>query len=504
MEKKKNILFIISDDHASNAISLYGSRLSGVMQTQNIDRIGKEGTWLTGCFCTNAVCTPSRASILTGQYSHTNGVRTLFDSLPRGSVTFPKLLKEAGYLTAVIGKWHLHSRPEFFDHYDVLGYPWQQGKYFDPEFMDENADWDAVLSEDVNCRQYHGETVKGYVTDIITDKSIEWLENRDKEKPFLLLCHHKAPHDEFEYHPRYEHLLDDVEIPLPESMFEDKSRRCEGSRGYGITISEANQRRNMVKTMTRTDYPTGALKVDGLNEEERTYAAYQKYLKDYLRTVKGIDDNVSRLLDRLEKEGIYEDTIIVYTSDQGMLLGEHDYSDKRWIFEESMQMPLLIRVPGEADCGRRIDTLVSNLDFAPTLLDYADAAIPESIQGRSIRRLLYSKETPSDWREEIYYRYWLHMTHCDTPAHYGIRTRDYKLVFYYGMALDAPGALPEQTPPGWELYDLRKDPFEMNNVYNHPEYRSVVQKLKERLKLLKEEAGDPDEKYTKVKEISGL
>ena len=213
----------MSDDHASNAISLYGSRLSGVMQTPNIDRIGKEGTWLTGCFCTNAVCTPSRASILTGQYCHTNGVRTLFDSLPRGSVTFPKLLKEAGYQAAVIGKWHLHSRPEFFDHYDVLGFPWQQGKYFDPEFMDANADWDTALSADVNDRQYHGETVKGYVTDIITDKSIEWLENRDKEKPFLLLCHHKAPHDEFEYHPRYEHLLDDVEIPLPESMFEDKS-----------------------------------------------------------------------------------------------------------------------------------------------------------------------------------------------------------------------------------------------------------------------------------------
>ncbi len=505
---KKNILFIMSDDHAANAISLYGSRLARVMKTPYIDSIGREGAWMENCFCTNAVCTPSRASILTGQHSHVNGVRTLFDSLDESAVTFPQLLRENGYQTAVIGKWHLHSRPRHFDHFDVLGYPWQQGLYFDPEFLDESCDWESALGPDVAFRTYHGKMEKGYVTDIITDKCIEWLTMRDPQKPFLLLCHHKAPHDEFEYHPRYEHLLDGVEIPMPESMFEDKSLRCDGSKDFGITISETNRRRNMVETMMREDYPTGPLKVDGLDEEERTKAAYQKFLKDYLRTVKGIDDNVGRLLDWLKQNGLYEETIIVYTSDQGMLLGEHDYSDKRWIFEESMQMPFLIRVPGEVEGNGAKKCLASNLDFAPTLLDYAQVDVPEGMQGKSFRKLLCQngdiRTKEEICREEVYYRYWLHMTHCDTPAHYGIRTRDFKLVFYYGLALDAKGALPDPTPSGWELYDLQKDPYEMHNVYNDPAYSETADELKRRLKRMKEECMDPDDNYPEVKALSGL
>lgn len=494
----KNILFIMSDDHAANAVSLYGSRLAEVMKTPHIDRIGQEGAWLSNCYCTNAICTPSRATILTGQYSHTNGVRTLYDSLAEGTLTFPKLFSEAGYETAVIGKWHLHSRPEYFDHFDVLGYPWQQGLYFDPQFMDETADFEKDLKEDVACRTYFGKEVCGYVSDIITDKAIAWLSGRDKERPFLLLCHHKAPHDEFEYHPRYAHLLDDVVIPEPDSMYEDKRMRCEGSRDYGITISEKNRRRNMVETMQRPDYPTGSLQTEGLDAAGRQKAAYQKFLKDYLRTVKGVDDNVGRLLDWLKQEGLYEDTIIIYTSDQGMLLGEHDYSDKRWIFEESMQMPFLIRVPGEVTGGKRIDELVSNLDFAPTLLDYAGIPVPASMQGRSFRQVLCNRK-PADWQKDIYYRYWLHMTHCDTPAHYGLRTQDYKLIFYYGLPLDANGSLPDPTPCGWELYDLKKDPFEMHNVYGDTAYADVVQSLKRRLAEAKREAQDEDSKYPELR-----
>ena len=499
--KPKNVLFIMSDDHAANAVSLYGSRISEVMETPNIDGIGKDGAWLENCCCTNAVCTPSRATILTGQYSHANGVKTLFDSLPDTAVTFPELFAKAGYETAVIGKWHLHSRPQGFCHFDVLGYPWQQGKYFDPQFLDENADWEGALKPGVAERTYFGKEVPGYVTDIIADKAIRWLDERDRTKPFLLLCHHKAPHDEFEYHPRYGHLLDGVTIPEPESLYEDKSERSPGSAGFGITISEANKRRNMVETMSRPDYPTGPLLTEGLDEEERMRAAYQKYLKDYLRTVKGLDDSVGRLIARLKREGIYDDTIIVYTSDQGMLLGEHDYSDKRWIFEESMRMPFLIRVPGEVTGGRKVEELVSNVDFAPTLLDLAGIPVPAHMQGRSFRPLLSGK-TPEGWQEEIYYRYWLHMTHCDTPAHYGLRTADKKLVFYYGLPLDASGALPDPTPQGWELYDLKKDPFEMHNVYGRPEYAETQREMKKRLFRIKREIGDDDARYGELDKIA--
>lgn len=501
MGKQPNILFIMSDDHAANAISYYGSRLSGFMETPNIDSIAKEGAALRNCYCTNAVCTPSRASILTGQYTHTNGVRTLYDSLSDSAVTFPALMREKGYTTAVIGKWHLHSKPRGFDHYDILGYPWQQGKYFDPQFLDESYDWNMELGRDVASREYYGKEEKGYVTDIITEKAIGWLASRDQEKPFLLLCHHKAPHDEFEYHPRYEHLFDGVDIDEPESMYEDKSKRCAGSEKFGITISEANERRNMVKTMTQSDYPTGSLDVTGLDSTQRMKSAYQKFIKDYLRTVKGIDDNVGRLLDYLKVSGLYEDTIIIYTSDQGMLLGEHDYSDKRWIFDESMQMPFFIRVPGEVTSGGMMDELVSNVDFAPTILDYAGISKPDCMQGYSFRKLLKGEKNP-DWQKEIYYRYWLHMTHCDTPAHYGIRTRDYKLVFYYGLPLDAKGALPEATPQGWELYDLKKDPCEMNNVYGKKGYDEITKYLRKRLYELKEELNDSDSRYAEMKHLS--
>lgn len=492
LQKKPNILFIMADDHAANAISAYGSRLAKVFQTPNIDRIGREGAILNNCHCTNALCTPSRATILTGQYCHTIGVKTLNDPLDTDRNTFPQMMKNGGYETAVIGKWHVHTEPQGFNYYDVLS---GQGLYFDPFFLDQNTDWSTIPPNDFNARQ--GKEHKGYVTDIVTDKCLDWLKNRDKDKPFLLMCHHKAPHDNFEYHPRYEHLFDGIEIPEPDSLWEDKSHRSIGTQEYGTTVSEKNKNRNAVKSMSSENYPTGPLDLTGLDEVGRTKAAYQKYLKDYLRVVKGIDDSVGTLLDYLDQEKLTDNTIIIYTSDQGMFLGEHDYIDKRWIFEEALQMPFVIRYPEEIKAGTEIDDIITNVDFAPSLLDYVGLDKTDEMQGHSFREVIKGN-TPKDWENRLYYRYWMHMAHHDNPAHYGIRTKHYKLIFFYGLPLDATGALPNSTPASWELYDLEKDPFELKNVYNDPAYTHIIEALKEQLYHMKRELGDEDTGYPEL------
>lgn len=500
--QQPNILYIMADDHCANAISIYGSRLASVFQTPHLDRIGKEGAVLHKCFCTNAICTPSRATILTGLYSHKNGVKTLNDRLDPTFNTYPRIMRSGGYQTAVVGKWHVHSEPQGFNYYDVLP---GQGRYFDPYFLDQESVWRKVNGSKEEQPDWSkakqlegfGKQYKGHVTDIITDKCLDWLEARDRSRPFMLMCHHKAPHDDFEYHPRYEHLFDGVDIPEPDSLWEDKSHRSDGSREYGVTVSEKNKRRNAVETMSRPDYPTGALDVAGLGPVERTKAAYQKYLKDYLRVVKGIDDNVGRLLDYLDEEGLTDNTVVIYTSDQGMFLGEHDYIDKRWIFEEALQMPLLIRYPKEIEPGTAVEDMLTNVDFAPTLLDYAGFPAPAEMQGRSFRSLL-AGHVPTDWPNVLYYRYWMHMAHLDNPAHYGIRTAEYKLIFFYGLPLDASGALPDPTMPGWELYDLKRDPLELQNVYERPEYADIVRSLKKRLFDMKKEVGDEDHLYPEL------
>nr|WP_067294261.1 sulfatase [Marinobacterium profundum] len=501
-DSRPNILFIMSDDHGANAISLYGSRLSTVFKTPNLDRIGLDGAIFKNCYCTNSICTPSRASILTGQYPHVTGVRTLQDRLDESINTFPKILKKSGYNTAVIGKWHLHSRPQGFDHFDILP---EQGEYFNPYFVNKNTDWVQVenyLSQQADWSKVGnygdiGDQHEGYVTDIITDKCLKWLGERDQAKPFLLMCHHKAPHDNFEYHPRDEHLLDGVDIPEPDSLWEDKGHRSEGSRNYGSSLSERNPIRNAVQTMSQPDYPTGPIDLTGLDEAGRTKAVYQKYLKDYLRTVKAVDDNVGRVLDLLESEGTLDNTLVIYTSDQGMFLGEHDYIDKRWSFEESLQMPMMMRYPEKIPSGTVVDLVVSNVDFAPTILDFLGIPQPESMQGLSFKPIAQGVEM-NEWSDEVYFRYWMHLAHHDTPAHYGVRTAEYKLTFFYGLPLDAKGAMKKKTPSTWELYDLRRDPFEVNNVYSNPEYKDIVASLKERLRLLKEKVGDADSDYQEL------
>jgi arylsulfatase A-like enzyme len=484
---RPNILYIMSDDHSANAVSMYGSILASVFQTPHIDRLGNEGIRLNNFFSTNALCTPARANLMTGQYSHTNGVRTLEDAWhPENSgPNLAKLLQQAGYRTAIFGKWHLLCKPAGFDEYKYLSNVYQQGTYRDPEFMEKGR---GVIRH------------SGHVTDIITEMCLQWLrEDRDTERPFFLMCHHKAPHDLWEYQEKYEHLFDSVDMPVPDSLFEDRSHRSVASRDYGASVTPRSKVRNLYDWFLNPQYPTGPLLgTENMTFEEKGVAAYQKYLRDYLRTVAGIDDSVGVLLGELEKQGILDETIVIYTSDQGIFLGEHDYQDKRWSYEEALRSPFLVRYPREIEKGLVSDELMANVDIAPTLLDYAGIEAPPSMQGISMRNTLAGG---SGGRNEIYFRYWMHRAHrMDNPAHFGIRTADYKLIFYYGLPLDASGALAERTPPGWELYDLRKDPSEMNNVYCDPHYAQIVVDLKERLFTVKRELGDDDVSYPEIAE----
>ena len=458
--KRPNILFIMSDDHASHAMSCYGSRIN---ETPHLDRIAQGGMRFDNCFCTNSICTPSRATILTGTYNHVNNVTTLASKMDGRQLTFPKLLQKQGYQTAVIGKWHLgHGGiydPTGFDYWNVLP---GQGLYHDPEMFEMGEK----------------KVFKGYVTDIITDFSLDWLRERDKNRPFCLLCHHKAPHRQWEPDEKHARMYEDIDIPEPETFNDDYSNRARAA-------AEAKMR-------VERDLNPGDLKQpvpqDLTPEEEKSWK-YQRYIKDYLRCVASIDDNVGRLLDYLDEEGLTDNTIAIYTSDQGFFLGDHGWYDKRFMYEESLRMPFIIRYPKEIKPGTVNDDIMLNVDFAPTFLDYAGIDIPEQMQGTSFRPLLNS-QTPEDWQTSMYYRYWMHLAHHYVSAHYGVRTLRYKLIYYYGDALGQPGAVDESKEPEWELFDLEKDPYEMNSVYNDPEYAGVVKELKVELRRLQEEVGD--------------
>ncbi|MBL7152092.1 MAG: sulfatase [Phycisphaerae bacterium] len=493
---RPNILFIMADDHAVNAISCYGSRLRRIAKTPNIDRIAAEGARLLNCFCTNSICVPSRATILTGQYSHVNGVYTLADKLDPERQNVAKLLQAAGYQTALLGKWHLKTDPTGFDHWNILP---GQGRYHNPVMREKPLEEDNDKEEDRNEgnkpekeKKPGTKTHEGFSTDVITDLSLDWLKKRDKDKPFFLMTHFKNSHGPWHFAERHADLYKDVEIPEPESLWEDLKHRSPGSKEYGYTISGIQLER-----MQKENYPTGPLDTTDMDQRQKTKATYQKYLKDYLRCVAAIDENVGKLLDFLREEKLEENTVVIYTSDQGLFLGEHGYIDKRWMFEESLKMPFLIRYPGEIRPGTVSDDIIINADFAPTFLDYARARIPSDMQGRSLRPNLQG-QTPDDWRTSMYYRYW---QHCSRPAHYGIRTKRYKLIFFYGLGLDMKGAEKKPTKPGVELYDLMRDPFELNNVYDHPAYANVVKRLKTQLKDKKAELGDTDEKYPEMLEL---
>ena len=482
---RPNILFIMSDDHATHAISCYGGTFKDLLPTPNIDRLAAEGVRLDNCLVTNSICTPSRACILTGKYGHKNGVFTLHDDMDRDQDNVAKRLQAAGFQTAMIGKWHLHTEPSGFDHYNVLP---GQGLYNNPILKEKGDTW-----QDGNRG---GKSYRGYTTDVITDLSLEWLKQRDKTKPFFLMCHHKAPHGLWEYAKRHEHLFEGVTLPEPASLWEDKNHRSEGSREYGRDILSLSDRMNALRR--GKPWPTGRLDTTGMTEAEKIKAAYQKYVKDYLRVVAAIDENVGRMLAYLDDAGLTEDTLVVYTSDQGMFLGEHSLYDKRWIFEESLRMPFVARLPGKIKAGSTNDDIITNVDFAETFLDYAGLKIPEAMQGRSFRANLEGR-TPPDWRTAMYYRYWMQIEGSNVPAHYGIRTQRYKLIFYYGLPLGRKGTTATWiTKPGWELYDLLEDPQELNNVYKESRYAPTVLQLKQDLLQLKTDLDDRDEAYPEL------
>ncbi|NQU42420.1 sulfatase [bacterium] len=457
---RPNILFIMSDDHASHAMSCYGSRIN---QTPNVDRIAKGGMRFDNCFCTNSICGPSRATILSGTYNHVNGVTTLTSPMDNRQTTFPKLLQGEGYQTAVIGKWHLghggmHD-PTGFDYWTVLP---GQGLYHNPIFYDMG----------------HETTVEGYVTDIITDRCMEWLDNRDPNKPFCLLCHHKAPHRPWEPDEKHADLYEDIDIPEPPTMWDDYSNRASAAREAKMRIDRDFRPQDLKQPVP-----------EGLSPEQDKRWKYQRYIKDYLRCVASVDDNVGRLLDYLDEKGLAEDTIVIYTSDQGFFLGDHGWYDKRFMYEESLRMPFIIRYPREIEAGTVCSDMMLNVDFAPTFLDYAGIEAPREFQGCSFRPLL-TGDFPEGWQTTMYYRYWMHLAHHNVYAHYGVRTLQHKLIYYYADGLGQPGAVDDPRPPEWELFDLEQDPHEMKNVYDDPAYADVVKGLKAELHRLQKEVGD--------------
>lgn len=494
---KPNILYIMSDDHAAHAISAYGGRLAEVAPTPNIDRLAKEGALFQNAFCTNSICSPSRACVLTGQYDHINGAFDLGGKVDPGKQMLAIQMGKAGYQTAMIGKWHLKSEPADFDYYCVLP---GQGKYHSPEFrVRGDQEWGK------NTVQFEGQ----HSTDAITDITIEWLqEGRDQEKPFFLMHHYKAPHDYFDNAERYESYLADVAIPEPETLWtRDPKFGSLATRGaynelvphIGTSIGGRNPRRSYLQDLP-TLYPAEfPLNFDPANHtaKENTRLAYNAYLKKYLRCVKGIDDNLGRLFAHLEKTGELDNTIIIYTGDQGFMLGEHDYQDKRWMYEESQRMPFLVRYPAAIPAGQRLDSIIENVDYGPMMLDFAGADIPQDVQGRSFRKLLETGKEPADWKQEAYYRYWMHMAHHDNPGHVGIRTKTHKLIYFYGCNYDGG----YQTPPGWELYDLVNDPFETQNLFADPEQQDLVQELKARLAATRLRVGDDGSHYPKCEAV---
>jgi arylsulfatase A-like enzyme len=473
--KRPNIIFIMSDDHAYQAISAYGDRFASVAPTPNIDRIAKNGMIFNRCLVTNSICGPSRATILTGKYSHMNGFlqndATKFDG---SQPTFPKLLQQAGYQTAIIGKWHLNSEPTGFDYWDILP---GQGNYYNPDF--------------INSKGKYRE--QGYVTDIIADKSLAWLkEAAAGGKPFLLMMHNKAPHREWEPGPKYLERFKGVEFPLPKTLFDDYAGRGEAEHSQDMTIDKTmtldsdlkmwkdtttmkyknfNGRRNAAQSKA-WNAVYNPIKEDFLKKNpigaDLVKWKYQRYMNDYLACIQSVDEGVGKVLDYLKQSGLDKNTIVVYTSDQGFYLGEHGWFDKRWMFEQSYRTPLLISWPGMIQPGSVNKDMVSNLDFAETFLEAAGVPVPKDMQGTSMLPILKGK-TPADWRKEHYYEYFEYPGPHSVKRHYGMSTERYKLMHYY-YNIDE-----------WEMYDRVADPDEMKNVYNDPAYSKIREDLKKKL-----------------------
>jgi arylsulfatase A-like enzyme len=456
--RRPNIVFIMTDDHAAHALSAYGSRLN---KTPHLDRLAKEGMKFENAFVTNSICTPSRAVILTGKYSHLNGV-PVFNHIDNTQPQLQKYLQAAGYHTGMVGKWHLggndpkrpdDGKPVGFDYWNILP---GQGAYFDPVMIEMGE----------------RKKLSGYTTDIVTDLAMGFIEKRPKDKPFFLMYHHKAPHRNWQPAEKYRKQFENYDPPIPATFDDDYKGKSDASRQATMHIDA-----DLNETDTKGKPPAG------LSSAELKKWKFRRYMQDYLACVQSVDDNVGRFLDYLDKNGLAENTIVIYTSDQGFFLGEHNFYDKRFMYEESLRTPLLVRWPGKIKPGSVSKSMVLNLDFPVTMLDAAGVKIPADMQGRSFLPLLRG-QTPKDWRRSMYYRYY-HPGHHNVAVHYGVRTDRYKLIFFNKLNQ-------------WELYDLQKDPIEMKNVYSDPAYKKVVEDLKKELYRLKKEVKDDDQYVDKL------
>ena len=488
-DTRPNILFIMADDHTSQAWGIYNGILDDYVKNNAIKYLANNGTVLNNMFCTNSICVPSRASILTGQYSHQNGVYTLGDYLSSDSLNVAKVLQNNGYKTALIGKWHLKKEPSGFDYYKILP---GQGKYNNPIFK---------LKENWGEDNKGGVQENGFSSDLIGDSSIEWLKKRDSEEPFFLMTHFKATHEPFDYPKRHNSFLKNVNLPEPQSLYDflpSKSGRSFDGQQLEILTNrwiefQKNQNLNL-----KIKYPGMPFSVDGMSKEKVRSHSYQKFVKDFLRCAASIDDNLEKIIDYLKNSNQLENTIIIYTSDQGYFLGEHGFFDKRMMYEESSRMPFVISFPKKILKSHRIDDLVLNLDIPSLFLDYAGIKPPLSFQGKSFRKSLESNDKFKT-REYTYYRYWEHSP--VRPAHLGIRSRKSKLIYYYGDGLNKSSTSKTKTPIAWEFYDLVSDPYELINQFNNPKYKSEVNKMHAELIKQKKLVKDYETIIPKIDEI---
>jgi arylsulfatase A-like enzyme len=474
---RPNILLIFSDDHGYQAVSAYGS---GLNQTPNIDRLAKEGMRFDRCYVTNSLCGPSRACVLTGKYSHKNGFYSNRSTFDGSQQTFPKLLQKAGYQTAFIGKWHLVSEPTGFDHWEILP---GQGRYYSPQFITPKG----------------RTTEPGYVTDVITEKSLDWLEKqRDPQRPFMLMVQHKAPHREWEPSPAHVTDFAGKKFPEPATLFDKYANRADAARMATMRMADLKLEsdlkvfdpdsaygRQLFKRMSDEEKAAWIAAYAKDNEafknsppegEELIRWKYQRYIRDYLRTVQSVDDSVGRVLDYLDKSGLAKNTVVIYASDQGFYLGEHGWFDKRFMYEQSLRTPCIIRYPGVAKPGSVEEHIVSNLDLAETFLELAGVEIPDDMQGRSLVPILKGAP-PDDWRTAFYYHYYEGPPAVHTVCeHYGVTDGRYKLIHYYKI-------------DQWELFDLMNDPDEMHSVYGQPDYAGPRQRMEDELKRQRDVLG---------------
>lgn len=522
--QRPNIVYIMCDDHAFQCISAYGSPISKLAPTPNIDRIAERGMRFDRAFVENSLSTPSRACLMTGLYSNQNGQRQLGEGIDTTRTFFTEQLQQAGYQTAVVGKWHMGCDPKGFDYYHIYN---DQGQYYNPQYRGTDTDGKYIVEE-------------GYSIDLTTDHALSFIEHRDTNKPFCLLLHHKAPHRNWLANTKYFGMYDNVNFPMPETFYDDYETRGSAVRTQKMSVTKDMRWEQDFKVPEMLDtanadswdsYLSLMNEVNRMNPEQRIAWGkyyfprnrrllearltgkeldewkYQNYIRDYMSVIKSVDESVGRVLDYLDSHGLTDNTIIVYTSDQGFYMGEHGWFDKRFMYEESLRTPLLIAYPGHIQPGTVCNKLVQNIDYAPTFLDLAGISKPKKLPGRSLTPLFKAGDKVKGWRNSIYYHYYDYPTYHMVRKHDGVRTDRYKLIHFYGAGgLDAVKENKYQRQPGTrehgcmkyltslgyfepkdsavnynELYDLQADPHELNNLYGKPGYEKITKQLQKQL-----------------------